>query len=262
MHESHEPASKLPTRGSSRLIPLRRPPVVALDPHPTLPPFPPGVSLDTIDAAWAGLQRANPRYHDGELLHVLGVSRNGHGGATIHAATCSYRMQAVRRAGIDLGLAPLGVKGCVRLVGSDCRVDGDRLAASDRWVMGRRSAEVATYAGLWEFVPGGSMTPEIAPDIQLAREWSEETGLARPLTRPVVRALLWDAQIRTWDIVYTAECAEAPLGEAPRADASRWEYTDFACLTPEEIVRLGEAGTLSPTAHTLLPLTTRPRTRC
>ncbi|MCX5650194.1 MAG: NUDIX domain-containing protein, partial [Planctomycetota bacterium] len=159
---------------AARAIRLRRPPVLVRVDGRFVPQR---VALDEVDAAWATLCARNPRYFDGAVLQVLGVSRNGHGGVQIHVQESSYRFVAVAALGIDCGARPIGVKGFVR--------DGDRV------LMGRRSRSVASYPGAWEFVPGGTLEPGEAPEAAVARELSEEAQL-EAASPPVAVAVLFD----------------------------------------------------------------------
>ena len=127
---------------SPRTIQLRRPPVIVRLEGRFVPS---AVALAEVDARWAALCAENPRYFDGALLQVMGVSRNGHGGVQIHVQECSYRFYAVQKSGplgpgLDCGVRPLGVKAIA--------TDGVRV------LVGRRSQKVAYYPGAWEFVPG------------------------------------------------------------------------------------------------------------
>ncbi len=191
-----------------------------------------------MDRAWEDLCASNPRYHDGDLLTVLGVSRNGHGGVTINLASTSYRFHAVRRAGVDLGLQPLGVKAMV--------------ARDGHWLMGKRSSSVSTYPSLWEFVPGGSVEPGTTPIDALAREWTEETGLPVEVLGPLVpEAVLFDPTALTWEIAHRARVAPH-AASAMLAMHPSWEHESLAWCTIEDIERLGD--TLSPAAAMMMEL--------
>ena len=192
--------------------------------------MPPSVSLGEIDAAWATLCARNPRYFDGPVLQVLGVSRNGHGGVQIHVQESSYRFVAVAALGIDCGARPIGVKGFVR--------DGERV------LMGRRSRSVANYPGAWEFVPGGTLEPGEAPEDAIVRELSEEARLA-PSLPPVAVAVLFDAMASSWEIVYRLP---AKLDALPEVG---WEYDEFRALDRAGAESLGE---LSACARQIMPL--------
>ncbi len=211
---------------SPRLILLRRPAVLNLQAGPFVPE---GVALDEIDAAWEAMRRRNPRCFDGPILHVLGVSRNGHGGVTIHLVESSYRLHAVRLAGIETGVRPLGVKGMA------CR--------RGAWLMGRRSESVAFHPGLWEFVPGGSLRPGVEPAAMLAEELGEESGFELAST-PVPAAVLYDAAACTWEIVHRLE-----LRERESIDPPGWEYRELRWVQPGH-----EPRPLSPAAEAMLAL--------
>lgn len=213
----------------SRVIPLRRPPVLNVVPGTFVPTTP---SLEEVDRAWDGLQRANRRYFDGRMLHVLGVSRNGHGGVVVHAMECAYRFYAVIGAGLETGVRPLGVKGIVEREG--------------RWLMGLRSREVAYHAGQWEFVPGGCLEPDIAPDSMLERELGEESGFAAA-GPPVPLALLYDPTACTWEIVH-----RLAVRERPGIDPPGWEYRELRWVEPGQ-----EPSPLSPVAEVMRRLRDR-----
>jgi 8-oxo-dGTP pyrophosphatase MutT (NUDIX family) len=168
--------------------------------------------LDEIDRRWNVLRAANPAYFDGRICHVLGVHRNGHGGASLHVMDCAYRFFAVQaRAGdeFDLGVRPLGVKGVIEREG--------------RLLMGRRSQRVAMYANQWEFAPSGSVDFSSAgsPQRVIVQELREETGLDCA-GEPTAIAVLFDPILKCWEIVYRLEIA----GDTrPRATD---EYPDVA----------------------------------
>jgi ADP-ribose pyrophosphatase YjhB (NUDIX family) len=209
----------------SRIIRLRRPPVVVATEGRFVPP---GVDLDAVDARWNALCAANPKYFDGSMLQVLGTSRNGHGGVQIHVQECSYRFYAVQRAdgawpGLDCGVRPLGVKGIAR--------------RGDEVLLGRRSQRVAFYPGLWEFAPGGGLEPGIDPAAQVGKELEEETGIAAR-SAPIAIALLYDPVAFTWEIVHRLEL---PGGATPELG---WEYDEFRFVArdalPEPLAAVAE----------------------
>lgn len=176
----------------------------------------------------------NPKYFDGTLLQVLGTSRNGHGGVTIHVQECAYRFFAVQTRGFECGVRPLGVKGIVQV--------------GDKWLVGKRSQRVAAYQGLWEFVPGGGLESAADPVADFRRELVEETGVAMEepsTTTPIAIALLDDPIARTWDIIY--HCT------LERADAftPSFEHDALALLDREELHALTGA---SPAFTAMLPL--------
>jgi hypothetical protein len=193
---------------SSRFIRLRRPPVLVASDEPFVPT---SYALDDIDQRWDALCLLNPAYYDGRLWHVVGVHRNGHGGATLHVQPCSYRFFAVQHGSLDLGCRPLGVKG---MTWCDGRV-----------LMGLRSRRVAGYVGCWEFAPGGSLDLGIDPAMMTQQELAEETGLetSRP---PVPLAIFYDEGVRTWEIAYRLD-VEKPTGAAPSP-----EYEELRWVAP------------------------------
>lgn len=178
------------------------------------PWVPDTVSLAEIDDRWSELQAANDRYFDGQILQVLGVVRNGHGGVTIHAAESSYRFYAVQQSGLDTGARPLGVKGL-------CRAQGG-------WLMGLRSEHVAFYPGQWEFVPGGSIAAGEKPHDALCKELGEESRWrARSAARDV--AVLYDPAAFSWEIVSMLE-----VEEGPTPPGEPWEYDKVAIVPAGE----------------------------
>lgn len=204
-----------------RLIRLRRPPVFNTVPDRWIPE---SVDLDRVDDAWESLCAENPRYHDGEVLHVLGVVRNGHGGATVHLAPSSYRFLAVRSRGIDTGIRPLGVKGL-------CLIRGDS-TSNGRFLAGLRSERSGSYPGRWEFLPGGGVPPEadgtVRPELVFGRELREECGLDA-VDEPVPMAILRDDEVGTWEVVYRATVDRIPTS------TPGWEHDRLAAVRPREL---------------------------
>lgn len=178
--------------------------------------FVPRADLDAVDRRWRALSAANPRYFDGDILHVLGQSRNGHGGLTIHVATTSYRFYAVQRPGIDgdggqpidCGVRPLGAKALTCVNGA--------------YAMARRSESVAFYPGEWEFVPGGGLEPNDEPSTAVLRELEEETPFAA-LGPPVARALLYDPGALSWEVIHTIDATPRASGAS---ESHAWEHAD------------------------------------
>ena len=199
----------------ARSIRLRRPPLLARVPGP----FVPKVDLAAVERAWERLVEANPRYFDGPVLHVLGVSRNGHGGTTIHVVETSYRFYAVQRpglvGGLDCGVRPLGAKGICRVV------EGDADRRSTRYVMARRSQSVAFYPGAWEFAPGGGLEPDDDPASCVLRELAEETDFeaVRP---PIAVAILEDPVALSWEVVHAIDVRPSRTADATHA----WEHAE------------------------------------
>lgn len=141
---------------------------------------------DEIEHRWTALRQRNPSYYDGRLYHVLGVHRNGHGGAALHVIDCAYRYFAVQDDSFDLGVRALGVKGLV--------------ARGDHYLFGHRSNAVGSYGDMWEFAPSGSVEPPKSPNEIIQQELVEETGLT-PAREPIHRAMMFDPVLRCWEIV-------------------------------------------------------------
>lgn len=216
----------------ARTIALRRPPVLVRLEGRFVPR---GIALDAVDARWEALCAANPRYFDGSLLHVLGTSRNGHGGVQVHVQECSYRFYAVQKTGLDLGVRPLGVKAVA--------TDGARV------LMGRRSAKVAFYPGAWEFVPGGSVEPGATPAEEIVRELREEARL-EAIEPPVAVALLYDPHAFTWEVVHRLAISSSAVPELG------WEYDEFRMVSLVELLAAMPAP-LAPVASQMLPIASR-----
>jgi 8-oxo-dGTP pyrophosphatase MutT (NUDIX family) len=174
-----------------RTIRLRRPPTLSLLETPFVPKASPSVRsgevLAEVDRRWAALCSAKPSLHDGRICHVLGVHRNGHGGASIHIMDCAYRFHAVQDESFDLGVRHLGVKGMT--------IDSDRV------LLGRRSSQVRLYPCMWEFAPGGMVEPGADPAETLRQELAEETGLSA-VSEPTPIAIIYDPVVRCWEIIY------------------------------------------------------------
>lgn len=194
----------------ARLFRLRRPPRIIIDDSA----FVPDVPLGAVNAAWDAIVAANPRFTDGDCLHVIGVHRDGHGGATIHAVRSSYRMGAVRRQGIETGFRGLGTKAIAHVAG--------------RVLVGLRSPQVNAYPGMWEFAPGGGVELGEAPDVGIMRELVEECGVAAAAPARAV-ALLFDPEVSAWEIVH-----ELPMAAPPDA-APGWEYSELAMCDPRDL---------------------------
>ena len=153
--------------------------------------FVPDTALAKVDADWKSLCEQNPEYFDGDIVHVLGVHRNGCGGATIQCARSSYRFHAVG----NLGITPLGCKGISM--------------QDDNYLCGLRGKQMGAYPNMWEFAPAGMVEPEQKPEDIIEQELEEETGLM--LTSPPLPiALFFDEEVNTWEIVFqlsvTGEC--------------------------------------------------------
>lgn len=196
------------------MIRLRRPVVLSVHEGRFVPERG-AATLDEIDERWEALRAANPAYHDGAVYHVLGVHRNGHGGASVHVIESSYRFQAVQSPGsFDVGHRGLGVRGIVMR-------DGAAL-------LGKRSQNVGRYPGMWEFAPAGGLPVGTEPAAALLDELQEETGL-QSSGGPIAIAALFDDIARTWEIVFEIAVMQ---GEARCATG---EYTELAWFEPNAL---------------------------
>ncbi len=208
----------------ARLIHLRRPPVLQVQDEPFVPQ---GNVLDKVDQCWAELCDSNPAYFDGRMYHVLGVHRNGHGGAVIHVIECAYRFYAVQRQGLDLGVRGLGVKGFT--------------LRDQKALLGKRSATVGVYRNKWEFAPGGVVEPHQQPTETIITELKEETNLVIQ-SEPTPIAMICDSVAQTWEIIYTIN---DPQGEAKPTP----EYTELIWCERDHL-----PNDLSPIATSMIPL--------
>ncbi len=218
----------MPARSTvtDRLIALRRPAQLSVVDGRFVPE---GVSLDAVDAAWEELRRRVPRAHDGPMLHVLGTSRNGHGGVSIHCIQSSYRFHAVAREGLDTGIRPLGVKAV-------CFAPGGNV------LLARRGEATLNYPGMWEFAPAGTLEPGVAPAEMILRELREETGWGAAAP-PAVRALLFDPVARSWELVFAIDVLP------PSLPVESWECAELRTVAPGEW-----PGALAPPALQMLPI--------
>jgi 8-oxo-dGTP pyrophosphatase MutT (NUDIX family) len=196
---------------NQRTIRLRRPPTITMHDTPFVPVAREGQGshdevMAEVDRRFDALCSDNPAVFDGRLCHVLGVHRNGHGGASIHVMDCAYRYAAVQDAQFDLGVCHLGVKGVVR--------HGDEV------LMGLRASHVGAYGGMWEFAPSGMVEPGREPAAVVRSELIEETGLTMA-SEPTPIAVIFDPHARCWEVVYRLTVTDASLG--PRTD----EYTQL-----------------------------------
>lgn len=210
-----------------RILWLRRPARIAVSSTKWIPPC----DLGVIDQTWSLLCERNPRLVDGPCWHVTAVQRDGHGGATIHVVQTTYRMGAVRTAGVASGYRGLGLKAIAHLHG--------------RCLVGRRAMTCATYPGAWEFAPGGSAEPGEDPSIGIVRELMEECAVA-PATPARQQALLFDQVAGNWEIVHGIELAGEP--DAP----PNWEYTELRLVDLSDI-----PSPVSPCTHGMREIAVR-----
>ncbi len=220
-----------PRANSNRMIRVRRPPTIRVVDEPFVPA---GLPADEVDRRWSALCAANPRLHDGRLLHVLGVHRNGAGGATIHVVEIAYRYYAINVADgdVDTGARPLGVKGVTKRIGAS--------NASAEILVGRRAPWVASDAGKWELAPGGAVEPGSTPDAIVRDELHDETGLVVPASAVTALAIAFDPSARSWEIVYRlridADEHRVPAGNGEYDELRWWPVED---APPEPMSAIG-----------------------
>lgn len=225
---------------------------------------------DEIERRWNSLRAKNPNYFDGRLYHVLGVHRNGHGGATLHVMECAYRYHAVQTPDFDLGQRALGVKGVTMLNPSPSPAKGegrgegvpppsqgmgkgvaephilpafrstDPLATSPApssptspiYLLGLRSPHVAAYQNLWEFAPAGGVEPGKDPAAIVRQELLEETGY-EPAGDPIPIAVMFDDVLNCWEIVYRMTLTASATDPAPTPHTR--EYSQLAWHTLDDL---------------------------
>ena len=208
----------------SRCIHLRRPAVLHVQEGLFVPQ---GIVMDEVDRRWYALCDSNPAYFDGRAYNVLGVSRNGCGGAVLHIIECAYRFYAVQTEDFDLGVMGLGVKGFT--------------LRGNRALLGRRSENVGMYPDLWEFAPGGVAEPGKSPAEVIVSELSQETSLTTQC-EPTPVAIMSDPTARTWELIYLLNDPQGKSQPTPEYSKLRW-------CAPDEL-----PDDLSPIAHSMIPL--------
>ena len=208
----------------SRCIHLRRPAVLQVQEGLFVPE---GNVLDEVDRRWNELCESNPAYFDGRAYNVLGVSRNGCGGAIVHVIECAYRFYAVQDDEFDLQVRGLGVKGFTM--------------RDNRALLGRRSGKVGLYPDLWEFAPGGVVEPGKSPAEVIVSELSEETSLTTQ-SEPTPIAVVSDPTAHTWELIYLLNDSQGKAQPTPEYSQLRWCGCDDL---PDD---------LSPIAQSMIPL--------
>ena len=189
--------------------------------------MPEGSVLDEVDRRWDALCDSNPAYFDGRAYNVLGVNRNGCGGAVVHIIECAYRFYAVQTEEFDLGVVALGVKGFTM--------------RDNQALMGQRSRNVAVYPDLWEFAPGGVVEPGKSPAEVIVSELSEETGLTTQ-SEPTPIAIMSDPTARTWELIYLIADLHGEAQMTPEYAQLRWcardELPDDLTPIAQSMIRL------------------------
>ncbi len=214
-----------------RLIWLRRPArVVASDLA-----FTALVPEHEIAVAWEALMRANSRLTDGPCWHVMGVHRDGHGGATVHVTRTTYKMGAVRGSGLATGFIGLGTKAIAHWKG--------------RCLIGRRALSCATYPGHWEFSPAGAVEPDEDPAVGIERELIEECATKAVAPARAI-AIFFDPIARNWEIVHEL------MIECPPDAPPNWEYSELR-LTDVGALDGGLPAPASPSSTTMVKIAHR-----
>ena len=184
--------------------------------------------IGDAEQAWSAAAAANDRLYDGPLLHVAGVHRNGHGGATIQGMPCSYRWYAAQASGRDFGCRPLGVKGVC--------------FCGDRVLFGRRASWTSHAPDQWELAPSGGVEPTMSPEQAVLAECSEEIGVD-PTGPPRAEYVLFDPSARSWEVCLLMSFATEDL--SPRTN----EYRTLQWARPQS-----PPGELTPIANHILQL--------
>jgi len=175
------------------VIRLRRPAVVSLSSTVWTPDT---HLIDGAEQEWSERSTANPALFDGQLIQVVGVHRNGHGGAVIQGIPCAYRWYAAQSGGSDYGCRPLGVKVMVR--------------RGDQVLFGKRAGWTSHAARQWELAPSGGVEPGQQPEHAVRAELREEVGL-EAVGPPIARAMMFDPVARSWEVIFVLESEQESL---------------------------------------------------
>ncbi len=205
-----------------------------------------------VDAAWARLHGANPRFFDGCILSVERVTACAAGGDTIVCVRDRFRYLAAQPE-VATGVQLLGVNGVI--LGRDRR-------GGEHVLLGRRGYETRVYDGMWELAPGGGVDapPEGVTHLALAdirrammKEVREELGLEVDASGAVPVAVTRDT-LGASDIVSLR--VELPREIDPRwtlcqsSGACDWEYIDAAWLSRADAAQFDRTH-----AHAIIPPT-------
>lgn len=188
----------------------------------------PPANSAAIDAAWARLLAANPRYFDGPMLSVLHVDLET---CTLHTRRDRFSRLAVQPA------VSTGARICSVTAVLTARDDAGNLHV----LLGRRSRETRIYADMWELGPsGGLLVPppslhELTQEMIFANvqdEVSEEVGLHIAAGTPW--GITRDDIAKSDDIVFVCDCGDLATARA-RTSAANWEYTAVQWLATRDI---------------------------
>lgn len=198
-----------------------------------------------IDTAWRTIRASEPQLFDGALLSVRDL-RVDSGTVRIEAEVVGYRDFVVQRRGLaSLGVRPLGVTGITR-AGHDV-------------LLGRRTANVTQYPGLWEPVPAGSVSPSEAADVledQLLAELREEAGIGRAeVDSMALVGVVDDEADHVVDLCFVLTVAQAAARRAVAAHANPAEHEELALRSASAACALAaDAAAAVPTMAPMLRL--------
>ncbi len=186
------------------------------------------VNSAAIDAAWAKLLAANPRYFDGPMLSVLHVDLDA---STIHTRRDRFSRLAVQ--------PPLNTG--VRICSVTAVLTARDTAGQQHVLLGKRSRETRIYADMWELGPSGgiSVPPPALDELTQAMifanvqdEVSEEVGLQISTGTPW--GITRDDIAKSDDIVFMCDCGALDAARA-KTSAANWEYTAVQWLATREV---------------------------
>ena len=188
----------------------------------------PPANSAAIDAAWAKLLAANPRYFDGPMLSVLHLDLSTN---TIHTRRDRFSRLAVQ--------PPLNTG--VRICSVTAVLTARDTSGAQHVLLGKRSRETRIYADMWELGPSGgfSVPPpslhELTQDMLFANvqdEVSEEVGLHIATGTPW--GITRDDIAKSDDIVFVCDCGTLDTARA-KTSAANWEYTAVQWLATRDI---------------------------
>ncbi len=190
-----------------------------------------------VEAAWAKLLAANPRYFDGPILSVLHLPHEhdavdtGSPHNEILVRRDRFSRLAVQPA-VNTGVRILSVTGILFSTDKSGR---------EFVLLGKRDHSTRIYGGMWELGPsGGLQDPPIAVTsldheaifANLADEIEEEVGLK--LHKGEAVCLTRDHKAMSDDIVFM--CDAGPLEvAASEAHAANWEYEEVLWLPTDSL---------------------------
>jgi ribonuclease P protein component len=196
-----------------------------------------------VDAAWDAMRRANPALFDGPAL-LVDAPASGVGELVAQRAT--YRHVAALRA-----------SDAARLLGVKAIVIAPSASGAPRALVGLRSSSSRVYAGMWEFVPAGTVAPPAPPAAGLGvdaliealqAEAREELGLDLPASACTPVALVDDPDARSLDVLLLCRLV-TPVERMPRACAAASADTrEHAAIEWADVPSLPAWAGASPSA--------------